>query len=508
MDNRVVLAKIITLIYRESLLNDKQAKSIDLIKNILSIIKTDTQQAISFNGINKTKELKDFCYELLNDDVTIEKDVLIQRLKIVLENDEKLLCAILQGIEPEYDEPTNKRVIISYIKYLNNFYKEYLMTDIINKASMELKFNRNSITNINDYISNFISQLEPLYTTNTLKDPAIMNEVDLNDSNELDTVLGEIKKNVSGTVIFRTGWQALNRMLQGGFRRGEFVMIPALQHKYKTGFTLSIFAQIARYNKPNLMDPNKKPLLLRIAFEDDITANIQFLFQYLKAHEPDPSVVGDLSTLSASEISSYIKERLAATGFHIKMFRVDPTQWTYKDICNKIIELEAQGYEIQVLMLDYLALVPTTGCTIGPAGIDRRDQFRRVKNFCQARKITVITPHQLSTEAKQLIRNGVPEANFVKEVAEKGYTEGSKQLDQEVDLEIYIHLFSQNKKWYLSVQRGKHRIPTIIDTDDKYFILPFLNKDTPLLEDVDREDSSIKTPPKKLASDNIGDIIY
>ena len=58
-------------------------------------------------------------------------------------------------------------------------------------------------------------------------------------------------------------------MLQGGFRRGQFSMIAALQHKYKTGFTLSILSQIAMYTKPYMKDSFKKPLLLRISFEDN-----------------------------------------------------------------------------------------------------------------------------------------------------------------------------------------------------------------------------------------------
>ena len=29
-----------------------------------------------------------------------------------------------------------------------------------------------------------------------------------------------------------------------------------------------------------------------------------------------------------------------------------------------------------------------------------------MRNFCSARKITLLTPHQLSTEAKQLLRDG------------------------------------------------------------------------------------------------------
>lgn len=87
--------------------------------------------------------------------------------------------------------------------------------------------------------------------------------------------------------------------------------------------------------------------------------------------------------------------------------------------------------------------------------------------------ILFVTPHQLSTEAKQLIRNGVSDVNFVKEVAEKGYTELSKQLDQVVDLELYIHIGTLNKKPVLTIQRGKHRRPDIIDDKYKYAILHF-----------------------------------
>lgn len=105
------------------------------------------------------------------------------------------------------------------------------------------------------------------------------------------------------------------------------------------------------------------------------------------------------------------------------------------------------------------------------------------------RKITFITPHQLSTEAKQLVRDG--SANFVKQINEKGYYSGSKQLDQEVDLELYLHLVIDNKESYLTVQRGKHRTPTIIPEDHKFFVLKF-PKRGPIKEDINGEDTSLR----------------
>ena len=65
-----------------------------------------------------------------------------------------------------------------------------------------------------------------------------------------------------------------------------------------------------------------------------------------------------------------------------------------------------------------------------------------------------LTPLRLSTEAKQLTRNGVPNHMFLKEIAEKGYYDGCRTVDQEIDLELYVHLFSHKGKKLLQFQRG------------------------------------------------------
>lgn len=97
------------------------------------------------------------------------------------------------------------------------------------------------------------------------------------------------------------------------------------------------------------------------------------------------------------------------------------------------------------------------------------------------RKITFITPHQLSTEAKQMIRDGYQD--FVKQVPGKGYYRGCKSVDQEVDGEMYLHIEKLNKKSYLTIQRGKHRGVDIIPDDDMYCVLPFPEKG-PILDDL------------------------
>lgn len=96
---------------------------------------------------------------------------------------------------------------------------------------------------------------------------------------------------------------------------------------------------------------------------------------------------------------------------------------------------------------------------------------------------------QISTDGKTLIRNGANEATFVKEIAGKGYYMGTKQLDQIVDLELYIHIARVNRKPYLTVQRGKHRSPVIIEDEKMFFMLPFPHK-APIPENLNDDNAS------------------
>lgn len=497
MDTRTVLSKIVTLIYRSRMLDSTDYDS--LIKTVLDTIKVDSPE-FNFLGKNVLKNFKDTCVTLLEEKDSLPKEILIPQLSILLENDQKLLSVIKDAIEPDHDETINKRIVTNLVKALNNYYREQMAIDVISKVSYDLKFNRNKIGNFSEYLQNTISQLEPLATAVTsIKDPAVVSEVDFENPDSVTTIFDEVKNINSNTGVYKTGWQAFNRMCQGGFRTsGEFILLAALQHKYKSGCTLSLFSQIATHNKPIVNERNagKKPLLLRISLEDNLSSNLQFLYQYNKAKNNEPVSAKDFETLTSKEMSDYVLKVLTATGFHIKMIRVDPSQWSYTHLFNKIIELEAQGYAIHVCMVDYLGMLPTTGCTQGPAGTDKRDLIRRVRNFTSARGIIFITPWQLSSEAKQLIRNGVPEHQLVNEIAERGYFADSKQIDQELDLEIYIHLFTHKRKKYLAVRRGKHRVPTVISDEDKYFMLPFGGLNIPILPDVDGDDSSLTKLPK------------
>lgn len=474
MNNRLLLVNGITLLYRESQLPGTIERSVGLVRNIVSTIKlpdmnlTLDPETEILNGLKNTALAMcdtpfDHQYEPLE---------IMQRMKVVCGEDMSLYEAFEQGITDDISEGSLKRTCLNIRRTLANHFREEKVKSILHQAGVAIKFNRESITDMKQFVAEVCAELEPYQQDAITKDPAIVSHVAFSNLDSMTEVFKDIQQESNGNSILRTGWQGINRMLRGGFRRGEQVVIGALQHKYKTGFTLSLFKHFALYNVPEMIDPAKKPLLLRISFEDDINNNMRFLYTSLKENETGKLVTDkDLEDMAPEDIARYVQEKMGVNGYHIDMLRVDPTKWSYMDICNKIIEYEADGYEIHALIVDYLYMVPTTGCTQGPTGHDVRDMFRRMRNFTNPRKILFITPHQLSTQAKQMVREG--KADFVKEVANKGYYAGSGQIDQEVDVELTIHIEIVNGESWLTTQRGKHRIVGQTPIIDQYCVLPF-----------------------------------
>ena len=86
-----------------------------------------------------------------------------------------------------------------------------------------------------------------------------------------------------------------------------------------------------------------------------------------------------------------------------------------------------------------------------------------------------------------LIRDG--RSDFVKELVGKGYYDGCRTIDNEVDVEMFIHIEKMNGRAYLTVQRGKHRINGVTPLEYLYAILPFQIKGV-ILDDVHGADST------------------
>lgn len=481
LDNKVLLAKGITLLYRERLLGTAEDSSGELVRNALKDVVVN-ENTFGLNTEKKLIEgLKAIAFEMI-DNVRVEVDspTMIQQVRICCESDENLFEAINTALTAEFNDASLRKSIVILRRQLDTHFREKQIAEEFRLASNKINFGREDISNLSMYVSDFWARVEPLTMMKKAKDPAILQQLVLGNSDEVRTVYREISDKGMDTRVYRTLWNGFNRMTQGGLRV-QTSMHHALPHKYKTGANLTLFSQVLRANKPFNTIPDKIPCMVRISFEDETDNVMKFLFMQMKYSETREEV--KLEQYSSDDIVNYTTEKLEANGWKVMLLRVNPTEWTYKDVFNYIISLEAEGYVVEGLWLDYLGMLPTTGCVQGNAGEALRDMLRRFRNFTMAKGILFVTPHQMSTDAKTLLRGQSTDANFAKEVAERGYAAGSKQLDHELDLEFYQHIAKHGKTAYLTIMRGKHRIPTIIEDAFKYFVLKFTHPQMPIPDD-------------------------
>lgn len=459
MDNRLLLVKAITLRFRESELADLTSSSFDIINQALALVKVPEQPIFSEFAKDPVTSYRETLVSMMKQDPTykFDKVELLQTLRVNSANDIYTYESFVDAIKPECTQDELKTITKSLRDNIRNFIAEQNLKDIIKGIYQKTHFSAEAV-NIRDFVRELTADLEPFVNMHSgdEKHPALVDEVDFSDNESLRAIFDHALDELDLSGILKFGLQGFNELFGDhyGGRRGEMVMLGALQHQYKSGTTLDMFRSAALYNTPFMRDPSKKPLILRITFEN--SAKLDMLSVYKSLVENETGVAVDLRTIDTSEAIKYVQDRLGVNGYHMKLIHIDPSDFTFYDLFDVIIGLEAEGYEIHMLNLDYLNMVSKKGCVHGPHGVEIRDLFRRTRNFISARGIFTVTPHQLSTQAKEKIREGLGD-EFVKLMVGKGFTDSCKTIDQEVDMEIFQHIVPKNGKFYMTWQRGKHR---------------------------------------------------
>lgn len=401
---------------------------------------------------------------------------LLQQVRISCREETFLYDALKDGVE-HLTSGSSDDVIVDYIRSARHALEGHLndekIRSLVSEYGRAIAFGGDKRP-LREVAQEMGERLMPLVeTSNTYSDPAEMGSIDFNNRDSLQKAFEQAKVEFSDEGKFITGWKLLNKMLgsAGGIRRGQMVLISALAHNFKSGFMMCLFIQLIRFNKPYLRDPSKKPTFVFLSLENELAPNLVNMYAYLKENETGEKV--DEVNFDVAEATEYLANFFNETGYEVVMRRIDPSEWSYRRFIMFLEGLIADGHEIVALFVDYLNMVPKTGIPSGIAGNDIKLLFRYVRNFCSSRGISCFTPHQISSDAKTLLRQGTAPEEFVKEVAGKGYYEHCRTLDTEPDLEIYLHLVKRFNKTYLTVARGKHRDVKGTPLEDCYFIMPF-----------------------------------
>ena len=395
MDPKLLLVKIATLLYKESQLKDPSVHSANLVKEAIATIKIP-ETAMDLDRSREMLHNLRMTVAWMADTPPgeeIDRGSVLQRIRVNTADDETLYYAFEAGIEDEHDLNRLKKQCLQLRAEVRDHINQTHIQEILRTFSHQVNF-RPETVNWREVINEMNNKLEPYRnsTSDEFKVAGMLQMVNLADGDSVRSLIHRAAEETSHEGILKTGYQAINRMLgdHGGFRRGEFVLIGALQHNYKTGFTLNLFKHLALYNTPHMRDPTKKPLIIHISAENELHMNIVQLYANIFENEtgreadlaqfsnPDPI----LREEAIARAQAYIYEKMSVNGYHIEMGRCDPSTTTYQSICDMVTQYETQGYEIHAIVFDYLNMVSKAGCMQGgPTGSEIRDLFRRVRNF-------------------------------------------------------------------------------------------------------------------------------
>lgn len=493
IDAKMLLVNNITLLYLESLREDAHTNSADLVRKSINLVKLpehvvdgDKTRDVLYNLKSTTMWMSDNTPQHKYD-----KNALLQRIRLNTLDDSNTFAALESAINSNYEQDDLKRVILNYAYDINEEVRKSNLTEYLGAKYRELKFDNGEV-DWKTYAQSIKDGVEAYNSTMGETELAsVVARVSSADVAKVTSTLQLAKDELSEEGSIKVGFQALARMLGSaqGFRRGEFVLLAALQHNFKTGFCLILMVFACMFNKPYMRNKSKKPLILRISAENEVQTDITWLYKFIK--EIKEGVEIHIADIDPSEAAIYVTDQLQSMGYTVDFLRVNPSQFTYRDLELIVTKYEAEGWEIHSIFFDYLNMISKAGCdNTGPTGSVVRDLFRRVRNFTGPKGITFFTPHQISTDAKRLMRGGATD-NFILELVGKGYYDSCSTIDQEVDLEIMFHIEQRGMRKYLTIARGKHRKIEITPVEHLYFVLEFQRVGT-LIPDLNGKDSSMK----------------
>ena len=470
---RLELIKILTLLYRESEQGMKDTGSDYIIKRALSFMPVFESTDTYGDSLTALRQIVEY-YRIESPVNGIDKNDILQRVRLAVKEDNSTYESLKAGIEAEMKEEEAQRFCARLKRELTIFISKAAIKDICKSAYRKLSFEEEKI-NWNTFTREMMNELESHCDLGTAPThESFLGSIDLSDEYSIKEALRDGTSAISGNGIMRTGWQGVNAMLDGGFRRGEMVLVGGTQHGFKSGMLMNLPRQVALYNKPYMLEPKKKPLIIYLSLENELKGNIIQIYKDLwEMKYKKPCHIQDVTEDELIECAKFIREEVtSANGYHFKMLRHDPSRYSYQVLFDTIRQFENDGYEIHLISFDYLRKSQLTGCTGTRTDEKIRDLFSRVRNFCVPRQITFLTAHQISSEGKNLIREG--RADFVKEIANKGYYEGCRSIDHEVDLEIMIRIEDPDDGYsYLTMHRGKHRKPLITPKKDLFQVYRF-----------------------------------
>lgn len=303
--------------------------------------------------------------------------------------------------------------------------------------------------------------------------------------------------------IVRTGVRELNVMLNGGFQAGRVYLFIGMTGGWKSGFLLSCVKWFKKFN-PNIKtkDPTKQPIALYLTQENDMTETMErFYAACIPLDEQRPLKemhTGDI--LEQLDEHGWLNEDEGKDDPNI-VFRYRPSKSiSTQDLDGMIDELATQGYEVCLLVHDYVKRIRPASPSDNPY-VELGDVIDEFSIIAKQRKFPVVTASQINRSGIQKIEEAAKQQTNTAQNLGLSVIGDSARMAENADGVYIIHreMKQSNETLYLTVRRLKQRGGG--KSGQSYFAQPFLpENEMCLVEDADLMSSAAVFD----LSDNIG----
>lgn len=458
MNDLLVLVKLLSALYQAKKLKDNNLIT-ELVETLEELPKPNADVFSQDKEVRESiKATIQWLLKQPNDEPVI-KSLLMQRVELFCKNDDSLKKTIEAGLEDCVDDELTRKLVYKHVTEIRlngeteAFQKKWksAVRDSYFKEIHEMK--KEDWGNLLDLIQ------ERINTTFDERQSEIVHTVTSATPESFHAIIEMAKKENSKEGILRLGLQAINQAFEpdGGMRRSKMYLINALTNRGKSLTMAHFLASVGLYNIPLLRNKAKIPTLLMESSED--TMDLIIMRMYKLALSVENNYTGDFQVDSKEDIVETIIKCFKVNGWYLIINQIEANKDSMQHMFDRVRNLEMKGHEIIWYGYDYLGLVPIDKIP-GESKSDKLQiLFRRVRSFMIARGICFVTPHQLSPEAKKMLKETDDESEvyFAREVAGKSMTETSTKITNEVDGELTIHVAKTNTRNYFTGCVGKMR---------------------------------------------------
>jgi len=500
----LTLIKSIGIMYFNNFSKDSNQSIYDEVRDSLIDIKVENNNASigsEDSAIDALKSTAEWMLsQVVDTDFQFSRENLITRLKVNLVGNNFYIdtaIEMLRDVSMIEAEALTREMLTE----LRHNAKKERLRKAIQQANTELNFTQ-KVEDYKVFAQNMINMLEEHAVASGNDVGDLTGSISTDDPESIIRALEKSRDQFSDERTLKTGYQYLDRACgeHNGVARGYMVNFGALSHNYKSGILIDLCLNIPRYNEPVMIDDTKKPLILRISFENTVDQDI--LIMYKKLYEIEYKKRINIRDIDPYEAATYVSEYFSKLGYTFRLEHHDPGRLSAYDVVSIVDKYVQDGYEIHALVIDYLTLTADNTPGVNP-DIRIMNGYQIVRNYCHPKAITCFTAHQLSTQAEERARE-FP-TTLTKVVRTGGWYQYCKGLHQKLDLEFVMHIVKHGDgRKYLTVSRGKHRGGELTPEAHLHFVYPF-EEFGGIVPDHGKEEPGGLDKLPSIAADNLDD---